>query len=177
MVSYDHFLSEEILRRSFSESLNPTEEILLKSAISYAEVSIFISHSSKDKELVQGFINLLLKLGCTIYVDWNDSLLPRITSEQTAMKIREEINGNSYFFLFATENALSSHWVPWELGVADQMKENNRIAIIPITKNREFVGSEYLKLYNRIEYISGVLTVIEKDIFALKTSLAELLNI
>lgn len=36
------------------------------------QYDIFLSHSSKDKELIAGLKLILNDLGYTVYVDWND---------------------------------------------------------------------------------------------------------
>jgi hypothetical protein len=117
-----------------------------------AQKTIFLSHSHKDKDLVEGLINYLASFGIKIYVDWNDTGMPRITNRDTAERIKEKIKENSFFLILATENAMSSRWVPWEIGVADQMKHEN-IAIIPVVRNSdsEFKGNEYLQLYRCIK--------------------------
>jgi len=117
-----------------------------------AQKTIFLSHSHKDKDLVEGLINYLASFGIKIYVDWNDTGMPRITNRDTAERIKEKIRENSFFLILATENAMSSRWVPWEIGVADQMKHEN-IAIIPVIRNSdsEFKGNEYLQLYRCIQ--------------------------
>ena len=46
---------------------------------------------------------------------------------------------------------MNSKWVPWETGVADQAKNNESIAVIPVNDSGgRFEGSEYLQLYRRI---------------------------
>jgi len=117
-----------------------------------AQKTIFLSHSHKDKVLVRGLINYLATLGIAIYVDWNDTDMPRITNQITANKIKDKIRENSFFLILATDNAMISRWVPWEIGVADQMKTSERMAMIPVvhSSDTEFKGNEYLKLYRCI---------------------------
>lgn len=116
-----------------------------------AQVTAFLCHSHKDKDIVQGFIRRLAALGIKLYVDWNDSGMPQITSRETADKIKGRIKEMSLFIMLATVNALASRWCPWELGVADQMKGYNRILIVPVADSLgAFTGSEYLQLYKRL---------------------------
>ncbi|MBU2610296.1 MAG: toll/interleukin-1 receptor domain-containing protein [Chloroflexi bacterium] len=134
-------------RLQFQESLYKT------SAKSDARVSIFLSHSHKDKELVEGFINYLaFSSRIKIYVDWQDSDMPAVTNRDTALRIKKKIDEMDYFLVLATRNAMNSKWVPWEIGVADRAKTTNRIAIIPVADPEDkFDGNEYLQLYPRIE--------------------------
>lgn len=119
---------------------------------SSAQKTIFLSHSHKDKILAEGLIDYLATLGIKVYVDWNDSGMPRITDRTTANRIKEKIKENTFFLILASENAMTSRWVPWEIGVADQIKDANKMAIVPVVKNNddEFKGNEYLQLYRRI---------------------------
>jgi len=151
------YFTESMLQnyaQDFQKSQYARTNILRESAS--AQRTIFLSHSHKDKILVIGLINYLATLGITIYVDWNDTEMPRITNRTTATKIKEKIRDNSFFLILATENAMVSRWVPWEIGVADQMKTNERMAIIPVvhSNDTEFKGNEYLRLYRCIRIYS-----------------------
>jgi hypothetical protein len=118
-----------------------------------AQLTIFLSHSHLDRNLVEGLIGLLDSLGITIYVDWNDNNMPRITNRETAEKIKQKIRENTLFAILATPNALASKWVPWETGIGDQAKGQEAILLIPVADpNGQFPGSEYLQLYNRFEF-------------------------
>lgn len=122
---------------------------------SLADVTVFLSHSHKDKELVDGFINFLAHRGrIKIYVDWQDSDMPSSTNHETAIKIKRKIRELDYFLVLATENALKSKWVPWELGIADAIKAD-KIAIVPVADSTgKFAGNEYLQLYPRLEPVT-----------------------
>jgi len=87
-----------------------------------------------------------------VYVDWQDSDMPKATNRETAEKIKKQIAKNEFFLVLATNNALSSRWVPWEIGVADQVKANHdKMGIIPVVDDSgQFKGNEYLQLYKRI---------------------------
>lgn len=55
--------------------------------------------------------------------------------------------------MLTTENAITSWWVPCEIGVASQMKIVEKIAIVSMVRSNstEFKGNEYLKLYRCIQ--------------------------
>jgi hypothetical protein len=123
-----------------------------KEASATASATIFLSHSSKDREKAEGLVYYLGTLGIKVYVDWNDSDMPRITNRETADKIKAEIKSNSIFMILATHNALASRWVPWEIGIADQCKGDQRVLLIPVAdQSGRFEGNEYLQLYRRAE--------------------------
>lgn len=139
--------------RSFSHTKNATK------------TTVFLSHSSKDHELVDGFIGYLAAQGFDVYIDKNDKALPRITSGETATAIRDRIAKLDWFIMLATRNALASRWVPWELGVADVVKGYDGILIVPVTASDNygaFRGSEYLQVYQHGElsdFIKGAIRI------------------
>jgi hypothetical protein len=115
-------------------------------------VSIFLSHSHHDKILVQGLIRYFASLGIKIYVDWQDTGMPRVTSRDTANKIKSKIKELAGFMILATTKALTSKWVPWEIGIADSIKPHENIVLIPVADaSGQFPGSEYLQLYQTLE--------------------------
>ncbi len=116
-----------------------------------AQVTIFLSHSHRDQTLAKGIIRLLASSGIGVYVDWNDSNMPRETNRETADRIKNRISELTLFMVLATQNALNSKWVPWEIGVADKTKGEARVLIIPVADaSGAFHGSEYLRLYRRV---------------------------
>ena len=150
------FLTEGTLRVYASET---TPSTLRKSARGLqpgSVATIFLSHSHLDRELALGLIKFLGSQGITLYVDWNDTEMPQITSRGTADLVKQRIKENAVFMLLATRNALASKWVPWEVGVADQSKSADQIVVIPVADpSGYFQGSEYLQLYNRLESAEG----------------------
>jgi len=147
------YLTEATLRQKAVEYYS-----LTKGAAGAPKVTIFLSHSHKDKDLIKGLITVLAEQGVTVYVDWNDATMPRVTSRETAERIKQRIGEMSLFAILATENGLHSRWVPWETGVADQKKPASGIFVIPVTDSSgKYAGSEYLQLYQRFELdASGV---------------------
>jgi hypothetical protein len=115
-------------------------------------VTIFLSHSHKDRALALGFIRYMETLGIKIYVDWNDQEMPRITNRETANRIKAKIHENKLFMVLATGNAIDSKWVPWEVGIADQAKGAEQILIVPVTDySGNYRGAEYLQLYREVK--------------------------
>lgn len=115
--------------------------------------STFLSHSSKDDELVVGAIKILEGHGGQVYVDEKDPSLPPYTTKDTAAKLKERIQVCRKFVLLASENSKNSKWVPWELGLADGYKSISRIALFPAVERHhetQWTSWEYLGLYNRI---------------------------
>lgn len=113
----------------------------------------FLSHSTKDAELVAGAIQLLEGHGAQVYIDKKDPQLPPYTNKATASGLKSRISDSDKFVLLASENSKDSRWVPWELGLADGYNGLERVAILPaVERPSEFAWTswEYLGLYDRI---------------------------
>lgn len=118
--------------------------------------TVFLSHSHHDRELAKGFIGVLASQGVTVYVDWNDSSMPRITNGDTARKIKQRIEQMSIFAVLYTRRAMESRWVPWEIGIADQKKGEKQVMIVPVADaSGRYVGNEYMQLYRHFEVDSA----------------------
>jgi hypothetical protein len=146
------YFTESQIRR-YAEVLElrkRASQYLCESAIA-ARVTIFLSHSHHDRDLAHGIILFLASCDITVYVDWNDSNMPRETNRETADKIKSRIATLKLFMVLATKNALNSKWVPWEIGIADKTKGEKQVLIIPVVDSSgSFDGSEYLRLYRRV---------------------------
>lgn len=117
-----------------------------------ATVTVFLSHSHKDKLLVLGLIAYFDTLGIKIYVDWNDQDMPRVTNRETADRIKTKIHENKMFMVLASTNAVDSKWVPWEVGIADQAKGADQIIVVPVADySGNYRGAEYLQLYREVQ--------------------------
>jgi hypothetical protein len=147
------YLNESQLRDYASRLRSASTTIAnIKAHSILADVTIFLSHSSKDRELAKGLIYYLGSLGIAVYVDWHDSDMPRVTNRETAEKLKGRIKEQRLFMILATKNALESKWVPWEVGIADQCKGEQAILLVPVADaSGHFEGSEYLQLYRRVE--------------------------
>lgn len=115
--------------------------------------SVFLSHSHTDKDVVEQAVSFFRTLGITVYVDWADETMPEKPTGETAKKIKNQIVLNDKFVLLATNNAVSSKWCNWEVGIGDTYKlKNKKIALLPLAENSgSWHGNEYLQIYPRIE--------------------------
>lgn len=110
---------------------------------------IFLSHSSKDKELIAGLKLLLNDMGYSVYVDWNDEKIdPNNVTPETAAILRERMKQCKSLIYAFSENASNSKWMPWELGYFDAFKKS-RVAVLPISQTAKYSykGSEFVGLY------------------------------
>jgi|SRR5579863_2243982 len=120
-----------------------------------AEVTMFLSHSHRDRDLIEPTVAFLRSHGVKIYVDWMDEGMPDVVSGETAKKIKERIQQQKKFIVLVTENSKNSRWVPWELGYADPTKGMDHIAAFPVADADNFTDSEYLRIYPKIQFVSN----------------------
>lgn len=146
-----YFTEQQLEGFADSYDLEKRASQFLNEAKARTGLSIFLSHSHKDRRKARGIIRHFASFGVAVYVDWNDSDMPRETNRETAEKIKGKIAETGLFMVLATRNALDSKWVPWEIGVADKTKGEAAVLIIPVTDASEnWAGSEYLRLYRRV---------------------------
>ncbi|NMZ70551.1 TIR domain-containing protein [Pseudomonas peli] len=128
-------------------------EQLFRSNASSSGTSTFLSHSSKDQDLLEGAMEVLHNHGARVYIDEIDPEMPPYTSAETAALLKQRISQTRRFVLLTTENSKDSRWVPWELGIADGEKGLRGIALFPASdsiSNDSWASWEYLGLYHRI---------------------------
>jgi hypothetical protein len=127
---------------------------LSKSTNNELDISVFISHSHKDKELIKYLFNILRNLKVKVYVDWLDDELTYPPTSKTAEKIKKMIKTNKKFILLATNDAIASKWCNWELGLGDAHKFIDHIALLPVSEDSgDWKGNEYLQIYPYIEKV------------------------
>jgi len=146
MASYfseDHFNSYRITD-SVRSVLNESR------SFSYTnKTTVFISHKHDDLKIIQGFLGFLKNMDVVTYIDAFDPTMPDYTCGKTAERIKERIKQCDKFMLLATDNAITSKWCNWELGIGDVHKYKANIAIAPV-KNADrdiYTGSEFLEIY------------------------------
>jgi len=118
-------------------------------------LDVFLSHSSKDQEALPAVIGFLKQHGANVYIDKADKDLPAKTSPETGAKLKERIDECRKFIVLVSDNSKDSRWIPWELGIADEMKAMPNVALLPDTQNQsndDWVDQEYLGLYSRIVF-------------------------
>jgi len=151
--------------KGFVESLE--EQRAIKSAAaSKADKDTFLSHSSKDNELVPGVTLVLKNHGANVYVDLGDDRLPDPPSVETAQVLRDTVRDMKRFVLLVSPNSKGSVWIPWELGLADGQKSPSSVALFPVIETvleTRWVEQEYLGLYNRVVW--GKLEGYEQDVW------------
>lgn len=135
--------------------LQDREALIARAQERSPQGATFLSHSSKDEDALTGVVRILENHGANVYIDKKDPTLPPYTSKETAQTLRTRVSQSKRFILLASENGKDSKWVPWELGLADGFKNNNKIALFPVVENSTdtaWISREYLGLYDRIVY-------------------------
>lgn len=145
------------------DSLNEAVGTIRTSYYTFAEkkTTIFISHKHDDLEELKGIIGFLeKKFKVKVYIDSQDMSMPKMTSGETARRIKERIKTCEKFILLATDGAIESKWCNWELGFGDAQKYDSKsIALFPLkdkgTYDSSYKGNEYMEIYPHIVYRGG----------------------
>lgn len=141
--------------------------VLEHSQYSAGKTTVFISHKHDDLEDLKGILGFLQRTyDVKVYIDSQDPTMPKITSAQTALNIRERIKQCDKFILLATNGAIESKWCNWELGYGDAQKFKKHIALFPMkpkgASDGAYKGSEYMDIYPYISYFDGTETYTDK---------------
>ncbi|WP_380879063.1 hypothetical protein ACFB49_20140 [Sphingomonas sp. DBB INV C78] len=153
-MAYSYTTGDEL--RQWGDDLGPLRKTIVeKAAARLPQYATFLSHSSRDADILPGAIRILENHGARVYLDKKDPSLPPYTSRDTADILRKRINESKKFILLASNNSKDSRWVPWELGLADGYKNPRNAAIFPsVDKQTEIAWTEqeYLGIYDRIVF-------------------------
>lgn len=125
-----------------------------------ARTAVFLSHKHSDLVELKDIIGFLRKTyNIDVYIDSMDERMPKITSGETATRIKDIIKKCDKFILLATDDAIESKWCNWELGFGDAHKYQKNIALFPIknggTSDIYYKGNEYMEIYPHIIYSDG----------------------
>ncbi len=113
------------------------------------KTTVFISHKHDDSDVIKDFLGFLKNKDVITYIDAFDLTMPFYNCGKTAERIKERIKQCDNFMLLATDNAITSKWCNWELGIGDVHKYKANIAIVPVKNaNRSiYTESEFLEIY------------------------------
>lgn len=124
------------------------------------KTAVFLSHKHSDLEELKGIIGFLRHCyKVDIYIDSMDANMPKVTSGETAERIKKIIRKCDRFILLATNDAIESKWCNWELGFGDAQKYSDKIALFPIKDkgafDSQYKGNEYMQIYPYIAHYNG----------------------
>lgn len=91
--------------------------------------SVFLSHTSVDKSLVEKLANDLRRVGVNVWFDkWEIKV-----GESLTWKIEQGIRGNEHLIIVLSPEAISSEWVRSELGAAwARQMQQQQVVVLPI---------------------------------------------
>lgn len=150
MIRLNNFITYDNLREIGSKG---DRYALLEKSKQIQGKNVFLSHSSKDHDLIPGVIQILQGHGGRVYVDENDPAFEMLDFTETAERLRNAINYCGKFVLFVTPKTKDSKWIPWELGLGDGKNRNNNVVLFPSAETvseQSWSEQEYLGLYRRI---------------------------
>jgi len=138
---------------TYKDLYNQSISIESKNLCNDKPVVVFLSHKHEEVNFVLKIKEFFDVQGIYVKVDWLDPYMPKVTSLETAYKIRQHIMHSDKFILIDSESSKESLWIPWELGFADGVKGLIDIAVLPVTYNtQEWKGREYYGIYNFLRY-------------------------
>jgi hypothetical protein len=115
---------------------------------------VFISHSSKDKDIVKKIRQLLEdRYSLSAYIDWDeDSGMQR---DEVASKVKEAMKISESLIFVKTSNSDTSQWAAWETGHYEAIKSADKIGVLLIEDDEFTVEAwkhrEFLKDYCILE--------------------------
>lgn len=142
---------------NLDESMAP---VLEHSQFDIGKTTVFISHRHDDLNDLKGVLGFLEQTyGVMVYIDSHDPTMPKKTSGQTGLNLRERIKKCDKFILLATNGAIDSKWCNWELGYGDAHKFIDHIALFPMkpegSHDSQYKGTEYMSIYPYIAHFDG----------------------
>lgn len=107
------YLNNDDLKKYSSSMLYREKSMILENAdyskkAPYNECQVFLSHSSKDAEVLPEIIKFLESFGVKVYIDKNDKSLPSSTSPKTADILKKRINDSKKIIVLISENSKES---------------------------------------------------------------------
>lgn len=141
-------------------------------------VTVFLSHRhTEEQSLINNVKGFFAEQGATVYIDWLDKDMPEVTSIVTASLLKSKIRQCKKFVILATPKSIESIWIPWEIGLADQIKGLTNIAILPIVENENnWDRREYYRLYSRIMELDAGWCVVKPEDYATGERLSDWLR-
>ncbi|NBQ68786.1 MAG: toll/interleukin-1 receptor domain-containing protein [Nitrosomonadaceae bacterium] len=117
-------------------------------------LSVFLSHSSKDRSIVERVSEELRNMGLTPWLD--DQQI--VAGEQIPRKLSAALADSDYFLIFWSANAKSSRWVQLEIDAAFfQWADAQSILIIPVLLDNTDLP-ELLKPISHLDFRENIET-------------------
>jgi hypothetical protein len=122
---------------------------------SLSSKNLFLSHSLADAKHARWALGILEQQGARVYLDIRDASLGTMSVTDIASRLRSVIRECKRLVTLVTENTQTSRWIPWEMGLADAVASEERVALFPLRSSSHadqlWARQEYFGLYARIE--------------------------
>lgn len=117
----------------------------------FFKYDVFLSHSYKDKKLIESLLPLFQQNGLKVYVDWLDKELPHRSrpNQKTLTRLLSKMEASRILVFVYTSNSSTSTWSSFELGYFTNRAASSILVFSPKDNhhNHSFVGVEYLTMY------------------------------
>lgn len=139
--------------RELAEQYESNEAAAAKNDPLQTRLKVYLLHrASEDENLVRwakGFLCSLVGADC---IEWCDAGVFDLFSIDDAKKMKETMASCKKVILLATPECGKSALISWQVGLADQMKGANNVAILPLLSHADnWERRDYYSFYNRIE--------------------------
>ncbi len=118
------------------------------------QFDVFLSHSTLDKEVIEGIWQFLSDRGLKVYVYWivDPKLAHGVVDKSNAELLRLRMDQSKSLIYASSPNAEGSSWMSWEVGYMDG-RTPRKCAILPVVKHSQesFHDREFMDLYPKIE--------------------------
>ena len=139
LKNYGHYRPD--IGRGPSDIMNDITKSPIEGMKQY---NVFLSHSSKDREMVLDLVSRLNALDYVVYVDWvsdREDMDRNKANTDTAKVLLERMKQSNALMVIQTSNASVSPWVAWEIGF--YLSTGKKICVydagIPPVYNPEFM--------------------------------------
>lgn len=123
---------------------------------------VFLSHSSRDIELLLRLKAILNHSNLNVYIDWvndKEALQREKTSVNTANVIIERLKASTALLYVHTTASFNSQWTPWELGYFHSLK--NKICVYAPDDIKK---PPFIEIYPTVELKNSTLYVKVDDV-------------
>jgi len=110
--------------------------------------NVFISHVTKDNDLITGAVDLIKENGGRVFIDIESGEISSLPVDRIAAALKLAITVCKKLIVLHTPGITDSVWVPWELALCDGKFGAESVAIFPVEENIE--GPSFLSLYRQI---------------------------
>lgn len=125
-----------------------------------ASAAVVLTACQRDRLLLRPTLHFLANESDSLFVDVRDGGVPDEGAGDYVAWLRDCLARDGKLVLVATQEGLTSPWVPWQLGLSEGVLGLENVAVLPVADYGYFRGSPLLGLYPVIRRCQGSWTVI-----------------